>query len=170
MRTADEWIQLLNLGPHPEGGFYRETYRAEERAPGQALPERFGGADRNFGTTIYFMVTLERFSGFHRLRADEVWHYYAGSPCTIHIIYPDGRLESSTIGLAVERGMEPQAVVLGGTWFAAEVTDPAQADHSLVGCSVAPAYEFEDFELGYCADLVAQYPQHEALIRRLTRQ
>jgi predicted cupin superfamily sugar epimerase len=166
MTRAEQWIQGLQLRPHPEGGHYRETYRCSESAQAAALPSRFGG-DRAFSTAIYFLLEGEEFSALHRIKQDEVWHFYDGVPLTIHVIEPAGRRSSITLGRSLSAGEVPQAVVKAGCWFGATVGD--NRSYSLVGCTVAPGFDFADFEMPAREDLCRLYPQHDQLIRRLTR-
>lgn len=162
---AQYWIEKLGLQPHPEGGYYRETYRSGQRLLGCCLHEHEG--PRVAATAIYFLLRGEQFSSLHRLRSDEMWHFYTGSPLTLYIIDPQGSLSLVKLGKNVENGESFQAVVPGGCWFGATVDDPD--GYTLVGCTVAPGFEFEDFELGKREQLIEQYPQHRELIERLTR-
>ena len=166
MPDAQTWIDRLDLEAHPEGGYYRETYRSDETIPAKALPARFDDA-RDVAALIYFLLPADSFSALHRIRQDEAWHFYAGTPLTLHQIAPDGTYVPSTLGRAVDRGQRLHAVVPAGTWFGATV----QADdgYALVGCTTAPAFDFADFELADRAVLVDAYPQHRGLIERLTR-
>lgn len=166
MQTATYWIERLGLLAHPEGGYYGPMYRSEEQIPATALPARYGGG-RKLGSSIYFLVTETGFSAFHRLKTDEIWHFYTGSPLHLHLIHPGGRHETQALGPAFDAGERFQFVVRAGAWFAAEVTNPGA--YALLGCTLAPGFEFADFELAQQALLAAQYPQHAALIRRLTR-
>jgi hypothetical protein len=160
------WIERLDLRPHPEGGYYRETYRAAESVAADGLPARFSGP-RAFSTAVYFLITRDAFSAFHRIRSDELWHFYAGGAVTLATIGPDGALATASLGRDPLRGETPQVVIPAGTWFAAEVAE--RADFALVGCTVAPGFDFADFELGARADLIQAYPQHRGVIERLTR-
>jgi predicted cupin superfamily sugar epimerase len=162
------WIDRLDLRPHPEGGYFRETYRAAESVPAGALPERFGGA-RAFSTAVYFLITDEAFSAFHRIRSDELWHFYAGDAVTLAVLDADGtgELATASLGRDPARGESPQVVIPAGSWFAAEVASPGA--FALVGCTVAPGFDFADFELGERGTLRARYPQHRGVIERLTR-
>jgi predicted cupin superfamily sugar epimerase len=161
---AREWIDRLGLLPHPEGGFYRETYRAAEGIACEALPERFSG-DRAFSTAIYFLLTREDFSALHRIRQDEVWHHYDGDTLTIHVI--DGAAGYAPMRLGKEAPAMPQAVVLAGALFGASVEPPGE--YALVGCTVAPGFDFADFELPSRADLLRDHTSHAEVIGRLTR-
>lgn len=168
MSDAAFWIERLDLRPHPEGGYFRETYRASEVIAHAGLPERFEGA-RSFATAIYFLLTRDAFSAFHRIRSDELWHFYAGAPITIAILDAGGtgRLATQSLGRDPTRGESLQVVVPAGAWFAAEVASAGA--YALVGCTVAPGFDFADFELGARADLLERYPQHRGVIERLTR-
>lgn len=162
--TASEWIQRLALVPHPEGGYYRESYRALEQVPRQGLPERFKG-DRAFSTAIYFLLAHPDFSAFHRILADELWHFYDGAPVRIHMLDQCGSLKTARLGIAA--GASPQVTVPAGCWFAAELERPAT--WALVGCTVAPGFDFADFTMARRAELREKFPQHRPLIERLTR-
>jgi predicted cupin superfamily sugar epimerase len=167
MTEARAWIERLGLRRHPEGGYFRETYRAEERVAGQHLPGRFGG-ERAFSTAIYFLLEGEDFSALHALKQDEVWHFYAGSSLTIHVIDPDGSHAVLRLGRNPAEGEEPQALVRAGRLMGAVVNEPES--YALVGCTAAPGFEFADFSLPSRAELCARFPQHGELIRRLTRR
>jgi len=164
--TADDWIRFLRLQPHPEGGHFAETYRAADQLPAGMLGGRYG-SPRACSTAIYFLLRGTEFSALHRLRSDELWHFHAGSPALIVMISPSGELSEVAIGPDPEREQSLQVVVPAGTWFGATVTDPAS--HILVGCTVAPGFSYEDFELGRREALVAAYPRHRGVIERLTR-
>jgi predicted cupin superfamily sugar epimerase len=166
--TAGDWIARLGLVPHPEGGWYRETYRAADVIPHGALPPRFSGS-RHASTAVYFLITRDAFSALHRIRSDELWHFYAGDPVTLTILDADRRGSLVTLRLGGDPAGDglPQAVIPAGAWFGAEVAAPGA--FALVGCTVAPGFDFADFELAARADLMARYPQHRAAIERLTR-
>lgn len=159
MKSAEHWIKTLNLQPHPEGGYFSETYRATEHIAHNALPPRFSGS-RVFSTAIYFLLTSTTISAFHRIQSDELWFFHAGNPLTIHTLSPNGQHHPHIIG----PDGPFQIAVPTGHWFGAEVTQ----DHALVSCTVAPGFDFADFELANRQTLIAQYPQHHALITRLT--
>lgn len=166
-KTATYWIEHLKLTRHPEGGYFREIYRSPEMLPGSCLPERFSG-DHSFCTSIYFLLAGTDFSAFHRLNADEIWHFYTGAALTIYCIHSDGVLSQIFLGEDFESGELFQAVVPAGAWFAARLS--REDSFALVGCTVAPGFEFEDFELGKRAELLRQFPQHRELIEQLTRE
>jgi predicted cupin superfamily sugar epimerase len=166
MTTAQGWIERLGLQRHPEGGYYRETYRAADQIAAEALPGRYSGP-RHAATSIYFLLTDREFSALHRLKSDEVWLFHAGSDLTVHVIDPDGTYRAHRVGLDLDRGAEPQAVVPAGCWFGSTVDEPG--GYALVGCTVAPGFDFADFELARRAELTRAFPQHAELIARLTR-
>jgi predicted cupin superfamily sugar epimerase len=166
MPDARHWIDTLGLRPHPEGGHFRETYRAAEGIPRACLPPRFDD-DRVYSTAIYFLLSGTEFSALHRIRQDEVWHHYDGSALTVHVLAPDGTYTALRLGKDTAAGEAPQAVVPAGHLFAATVDDPTS--FTLAGCTVAPGFDFADFEMPRREELLRQYPQQEELIRRLTR-
>jgi len=152
---------------HPEGGYFTETYRSAERIAQRGLPERFTG-DRNLSTAIYFLLVGEEFSSFHRIKADEIWHFYHGAPLELFIIAPDGSLSVILIGNRPESGHHFQYVVPAGYWFASRCLE--KNGYSFVGCTVSPGFDFEDFELAKAAELSNRYPEHQDLIHALCRQ
>jgi hypothetical protein len=166
MRNARYWIDSLQLEPHPEGGFFRQTYRSPAVLPQFALPPGFNG-DRSVSTAIYFLLEGVDFSAFHRIASDEIWHFYSGYTLWIHIIDEEGRHTLIKLGPNAEEGEVFQAVVPAGCWFGSCLALPDT--FALVGCTVAPGFDFADFELAARPALVARYPRHEALIERLTR-
>jgi hypothetical protein len=167
MLTAPQLIQQYSLLPHPEGGYYKETYRSAESIPVNGLPARFTGS-RNFATGIYFLLEQGNFSGFHKIKSDEGWHFYAGGPLHVYTLHFDGSLETTVLGNNLAAGQTFQHVVPANCWFASR---PAPGtDFSFVGCTVSPGFDFADFELAKAHELTLQYPQHETLIRSLCRQ
>lgn len=165
MKKAKDWINALQMFPHPEGGFYKETYRSNENLSQDKLPNRYDG-QRSLGTSIYFLLTKEDRSHFHRLRSDEIWHYHQGGVVEIHMISEDGTLSSQKLGTDIASGQHLQVVIPRGTWFAAEVIG---GEYILVGCTVAPGFAFEDFELADRQSLSSAYPQHQTLIEQFTK-
>ncbi len=163
-RAAEEVISYLQLEPHPEGGFFRQTYRSEEQIETAALPERYGGP-RPFSTSIYFLLPGDQVSRLHRLRSDEVWHFYEGSGVRIHLFEDDGRYRELRLGADRSVGEEYQVVVPGECWFGATVTD--SSNFALVGCTVAPGFEFADFTMEGAKQLRERFPAHRELIDRL---
>lgn len=164
--TARGWIDRLNLESHPEGGYYRETYRSSDGVSERALPDRFGGP-RDVAALIYFLLPANSFSALHRIQQDEIWHFYGGDPLVLHKITPEGDYHTCTLGRVVEEGQHLHAVVPAGTWFGATVR--ADEGYALAGCTTAPAFEFADFELADREALASAYPQHRDVIERLTR-
>ncbi|MBN9295907.1 MAG: cupin domain-containing protein [Filimonas sp.] len=164
---AQSLAAFYQLQPHPEGGYYRETYRSHLTLPANSLPADFNG-ERNSSTAIYFLLEQGNFSAFHRIKSDEVWHFYAGQALLVYVIHPEGWLEIIRLGNNIGNGEQFQAVVPAGCWFAS-MPAPATA-FSFVGCTVAPGFDFHDFELAYADVLAKEYPQHESLIRQLCRQ
>lgn len=166
MKPASYWIKHLALLSHPEGGWFKETYRSTERIPAGALPTRFNGP-RSFATSIYFLLEGEDFSALHRIHSDETWHYHCSSALTIHIL-DDAGYRTILVGPNPERGEHLQATVPAQSWFGATIHDPCS--YALVGCTVAPGFDFDDFEMAKADDLLEQYPQHNEVIRKLTRR
>ncbi len=166
MMTKELIIQKLQLLPHPEGGYYRETYRSSEEIGAPWLPKNYRGK-RNCSTCIYFLLSSDTFSAFHRIRQDEIWHCYDGSPLWIHEIDRDGKYCKTLIGRNIADGQIPQYIVPAGNWFAATVYNPD--DYALVGCTVSPGFDFLDFELASRGDLIKAFPQHIEIIAQLTR-
>jgi uncharacterized protein len=166
-KDATYWIEKLRLEPHPEGGYFRQTYRSELVIARESLPTGFTGA-RAASTAIYFLLEGKNFSAFHRLRSDEVWHFYAGGPLIVHAIEPSGKYSLIRLGRDLDAGDVPQAVVSAECWFASHVAD--WKSFAVVGCTVAPGFDFEDFEMGKREELVGRYPRHSELIARLTRE
>jgi predicted cupin superfamily sugar epimerase len=165
-RDARYWIDALKLIPHPEGGYYRQTYRSSVSIPLAGLPPQFPGA-RRVSTAIYFLLDGADFSAFHRLRSDEMWHFYAGTALSIHVIDQEGAYAEIRLGSDPEAGEVFQAVVQAGCWFASRVCD--RLSFALAGCTVAPGFDFEDFELAKRSEFSQRYPQHRTLIEQLTR-
>ena len=164
--NAQDWIKQLDLQAHPEGGWFKETYRCQEILQAGHLPERFG-QDHCFSTAIYYLLEAPDFSAFHRIRQDELWHFYQGNSLTIHVITDAGEYQTIKLGSDPAQGQAFQAVVSAGDWFATSVDDPN--GFALVGCTVAPGFEFADFELAEAQSLAHQYPQHTDIIQSLTR-
>lgn len=165
MHDARHWITTLGLTPHPEGGWYREVYRAGDRLQPSALPERYLGS-RPFATAIYFLLNAGEVSRFHRLQSDELWHFYAGTGLTLHLLYADGTHEQRRLGMPGADGTAFVASVPRGVWMGACVDDPA--GYALTGCTVAPGFDYADFELASRAALLAAYPARHDIIHRLT--
>jgi uncharacterized protein len=159
------WIEQLQLLPHPEGGAFREVYRSGLKIPKKDLPEGFAG-QRSICTSIYFLLRQGEISAFHRIASDEIWHFYAGSTLTVYEIVPEtGRLIKHHLGPGCLKAEVFQTTIPAGSWFAAK----CEQEYSLVGCTVSPGFDFEDFELGERKKLITAFPVHEHLIVSLTR-
>ncbi|NOT49949.1 MAG: cupin domain-containing protein [Chitinophagaceae bacterium] len=166
MSPIQKLIQQFGLQPHPEGGWYCQTYKSSEVITASALPERFNG-DRVFSTAIYFLLGKENFSAFHRIKSDECWHFYSGDPLEVFIIHPNGLLEIIRMGNDLDDGQRFQYIVPANCWFASRPA--AGSEYCFVGCTVSPGFEFYDFELADAGKLSSEYPQHAVLINSLCR-
>ncbi len=170
MQTAEYWIDRLALEPHPEGGYFREVYRSAAQIGECCLSgDRVGS--RSVSTSIYYLLSGRESGGvsaLHRLRSDEIWHHYAGGSLTVHVIDSAGSYRALGLGLDLDAGQSPQVMVPAASWFGA-VEDDASS-HCLVGCTVAPGFDFRDFELADRAALVGLYPEQRGIIERLTRE
>ena len=156
-------VEALGLKPHPEGGFFRETFRSRRQLTGGGA-----GASRDASTAIYFLLPAGDFSALHGIRtADELWHHYGGDPVEIHMIGSEAEHRVSVLGPDIDQGERPQILVPAGTLQAAVARGPRFA---LCGCTVTPGFDFADFEMPTRAELQARFPRHAELIRRLTRK
>lgn len=163
--NSQDWINKLQLTPHPEGGYFREIYRAEGIIPQPSLPMRYNSG-RAYSTTIYYLLESKDFSSLHRLKSDEQWFHIDGGALTIHSIDSNGNYTAHHIGKNLDKGELPHAVVPTGCWFGGTVDEPNS--FSLVGCVVAPGFHFDDFELAKRDGLVKLFPQHTPIIKKLT--
>jgi len=166
MITVNDWIEKLNLTPHPEGGYFSEVYRSDEIIGNEALPERYK-SPRCFGTSIYFLLQSGQFSAFHQLQSDETWHFYYGIPIEIFIIKPDGELNIITLGSDILNGQIPQYSISKLSIFGAK--PKGDAGFSVIGCSVYPGFDFADFKLCDRNELLNKFPEYEETINLLTR-
>ena len=164
---SNKLIQLLNLQPHPEGGFYSRTYESNDYITSTDI-SRYQGEVRRACTSIYYLLNGNDFSAWHRLHSDEVWHYYKGSTVTIYMINDKGVLTRQKLG---DPTQEPDAVfqycIPANTWFAADIID--KSSFCLVGCTVSPGFEFDDFTLAKRDKLIEQFPEHNHIITTFTR-
>jgi predicted cupin superfamily sugar epimerase len=169
-KQANEWIRLLNLKPHQEGGYYSETYRSND----QCTLERYNKQTRSCSGSIYYLLKSPESpkSHFHRIKADEMWHFYKGSPLIIHVLDEE---ESSHVefilnnGLDVHTDARPQILVPYGKWFAAEIiTTNMKDNYTLCGCTCTPGFDFDDFECAKRSYLISKFPNLKELIIRLT--
>lgn len=159
MKAAD-YIRTLDLQAHEEGGYFKQVYKSDEVT---TLPD---GRVRALATSILFLLTANNPSHFHRLKADEIWYFHAGHDLTVHMIFPDGRYETVKIGQSPDALLQftvPKGVIFGST-----IDSEDTESFAVVSCMVSPAFEYEDFELFTRAELLAQYPEHDAIISRLT--
>lgn len=164
--TGADFIKQLKLEPHPEGGYYRQTYKSAQYVTRAALPERFGG-DRPISTAIFYLLQKGDFSSFHKIKSDECWHFYLGGTLYIHILKNNGEHLLEKLGTGIRNGEKLQYIVPAETWFAAE---PAPgAAFTLTGCTVAPGFDFIDLDMGKKSYLLSVYPQHAEVIERLCR-
>ncbi len=159
--SADYWIEKLNLKTHPEGGYYKEVYRSNEIIDESSLPERFRGT-RCLSTSIYFLLKGDEFSAFHKIKSDEIWHFHAGTGLKFYIIDKEGELSVFKLGSDFEKEEQFQITIPKESWFAAKVIH--KNSFTLVGCTVAPGFDFSDFELGKKDELIQKYPQHKEII------
>src|SRR5262249_6044761 len=156
--------------PHPiEGGFFRETYRSAGSIPAADLPAAYcTDATRSFGTAIYYLLTADTFSEMHRLPTEEVFHLYLGGPVRMLQLFPDGSGREVVIGRDVLAGQQPQVIVPPGVWQGSHL-DPG-VDFALLGATMAPGFDYADYEQGRRGDLMERYPSHAEALRQLTRQ
>ncbi len=154
---AKTYISKLGLEPHPEGGFYRETFRSDVTT----------GAGRACATSILFLLTSGNPSNFHRIDAEEVWFYHGGDPLTVHILDKDGSYSSIAIGPNLNAGQVLQAVIPPDVWFGSSCD--IDAGFSLVGCVVVPGFTFDGFELAQRSKLLKTHPKYSEIIFKLTR-
>ncbi|MCY4524571.1 MAG: cupin domain-containing protein [Halobacteriovoraceae bacterium] len=152
-------VDKLQMEKHPEGGYYKETYRARGKF---STPS----GERNYSTAIYYLLPAGSKSNLHRIKSDEIWHFYLGDPMTLAQIYKDGNLKLHTLGSNLEKGEKLQHMVPGDCWFGGFPNK--DSEYSLVGCTVSPGFDFADFELGQKEKLLKEYPQHKKLIEKLT--
>ncbi len=164
--NAQDWVKYLDLSKHPEGGYYKETYRSPDLISTQGLPDRFPGS-RTVSTAIYFLLEQGNFSAFHKIKSDEMWHFYEGDMIEIFSIKDNGVLEKIKLGRNLQNGEVFQAVIPADTWFASRVSK--EGSFGLVGCTVAPGFDFMDFEMAKRNDLLAEFPEHRDIIHSLTR-
>ena len=164
--NSKEIIDYLNLTPHPEGGYFKETYRSKQSIINSELWEGAKGS-RNYSTGIYFMLENQQFSAFHKIRQDEMWHFYMGASILIHMINKEGEYKLITIGNKINKGEFFQYVIPANTWFASELKD--KKGFSLCGCTVSPGFDFNDFEMPSRKFLIEKFPKQKKIISRLTK-
>ncbi|RCS27629.1 cupin domain-containing protein [Polaribacter sp. WD7] len=162
---AKEIIHNFGLQEHPEGGYYKEVYRSKEKISSSHLGNQFVG-DRNYCTSIYFLLTSDKYSAFHKINQDEIWHFYSGTALKLHLIAPNGKYSFVIIGSNFKNHEVFQYTVPAQYYFAAEVLQ--QNSFSFVGCTVSPGFDFRDFILPSYDELSNQFPQHSKIIKSLT--
>ena len=166
MKNAQYWIDHLDLQKHPEGGFFKEVYRSDEIVPGAHLPERYQ-SDRCFSTAIYFLITAGDHSKFHKIKSDELWHFYEGDPLDLYLLNDtSGEVNRFRMGRDPENGQQMQLAIPKNRWFGAKLA--VSRGYSLVGCTVAPGFDFADFEMAGRQELITTFPQHQKIINMLT--
>lgn len=163
---AQQIIDLLGLQPHPEGGYFAETYRADDRLGTRTLSGRYP-APRPVSTAIYYLLTPDSFSEMHRLRSDEIFHFYLGDPVEMLRLWPDGAADVVTLGTDLLAGMRPQVLVPRGVWQGSRLRSGGR--FALLGCTVAPGFDYADYEAGRRDELLYLFPDHQDMIRALTR-
>lgn len=165
---AETLIRLLELKPLPqEGGYYRETHRADRVIGEEALEGDYVG-NRNASTAIYFLITPQEYSALHILPTDEVFHFYLGDPVEMLQLHPDGSAEMHVLGVDLDVGMRPQVVVPGNTWQGCRLRNGGR--FALLGCTVAPGFDFRDFHVATVEELerlASKFPTHAVTIREL---
>jgi uncharacterized protein len=156
MNNAEYWINMLNLEPHKEGGYYKQSFKSTEEITDRS---------RVLYTSIYFLIRSGEVSHFHRLQSDELWYFHAGDSLSIHMIHENGEYEEARLGLNIEKGEVPQILVPKNTIFGSTVSD--NGAFALVGCMVSPGFEFQDFELFTQMELLQNFPQQKEVIQKL---
>lgn len=164
--TAETLIDLLDLHPHPEeGGWFSEIYRSGEAVGSPLLSQRYGG-ERMAGTAIYYLLTPDTFSAMHRLKSDEIFHFYLGDPVEQLVLLPDGGHEVRTLGADLAAGARPVSIIPRDAWQGARLKPGGR--FALLGCTVAPGFEYEDYEHGAGPALAATYPEAKEIILALS--
>jgi len=162
-QKAKYYIQKLQLEKHPEGGYFREVYRSGEMISID-VPKK--NLKRNVSTSIYFLLEGSQISKFHRLKSDELWHFYDGGSVKVYVIEENGKLTEIILGNKIEEGEVFQTVIKKNSWFAAEVVN--KRSFALIGCTVSPGFDFSDFELADRKFLLKCFPKHQSLIFKFT--
>lgn len=166
MNSVEKIIEHFQLKPLPwEGGYYSETYRSTESIPADALQGRYPGP-RSVSTAIYYMLTPETISAMHRLTGDEIFHFYLGDPVEMLQLHPDGSSDTVILGQEIFSGMKLQHVVRGGVWQGSRLVKGGK--FALLGTTVVPGFDYEDFALGKASELKAKYPERAKMIGELS--
>ena len=163
--VVDDIVKLLGMEPHPEGGYYKRSYIASDEI---SLPTRYNdNKKRPSSTCIYYLLGKNDFSAWHRIKSDEIWHHYEGATVTIFTIDPKTHeISKHALGKLTD-GAVPQVIVKHGLWFCASLS--GEGDFGLCGCTVSPGFDFRDFELADRSEFVAEYPEHETLVQKYTK-
>lgn len=163
--NSEKIIERLQLEKHPEGGYYRETYRSGENFSSGSGDLLFPGG-RPFSTAIYYLLTSDQISKLHRIKSDEIWHYYLGSPATIHVIQPNGKYQTLYFGPDIDSLQQFQHIIPAGSWFGVTVNNPDS--FFLAGCTVSPGFDFIDFEIADSYKLKKDFPGLTEIIEKLS--
>jgi uncharacterized protein len=166
MSEAEVIIKKLNLKSHPEGGYYKEIYRSDEKISKSALPERYSG-DRCMGTGIYYMLTPGEISAMHKVKSDETFHFYGGDATELLLLFPDGTAKIVELGNDIENGMSLTVTIEHGVWQGQRLKPGGK--YALFGTTVNPGFEFDDFEFGKRDELIKMYPDFSEMILKLTK-
>ncbi|WP_287373709.1 cupin domain-containing protein [Prosthecochloris sp.] len=163
MQSAEYWIEKLDLFNHPEGGFFRETYRSKTSYEFRKSPV-FSG-NRAYSTAIYYLLTKNDRSKLHRIKSDELWFYHTGAPLTVYLFHDVGFMSTLTLdpGTGTFQGIVP-----ANTWFGARHETESPEAYTLTSCVVSPGFDFSDFTLADRDSLTRKFPQHAGLIEDLT--
>jgi uncharacterized protein len=167
MKNAGYWINHLSLQPHPEGGYFKETYRAGEKIS-ETQPNILKNGARNLVTSIYFLLQEGDVSHFHQLKSDEIWYFHAGKAISVYVITVSGKLQVFQLGPEIEKGEKLQLVIPKGSIFGAVCNE--KNSYGLFGCVVSPGFDFDDFYLFTTSELLEMHPHYENEIRRLTKE
>ncbi len=162
MNRKNFLVQKLELLPHPEGGFFKETYRSVLNYENEL-------GKRNLCTGIYFLLEKGNFSAFHKIKSEELWHFYEGASVEIIMLYDDEKLEIKKLGKNLQENEHFQVLVPANVWFGSRIVFNDNEDFALVGCTVSFGFDFEDFELAEREFLLKEFPQHKEMIIALTR-
>ena len=161
----DYLVHRLSLQPHPEGGFYAPAFRSEQQIETTSLNGNWKGP-RSLYSSIFFLLTANHHSSWHRIASDEIWHLYEGDDICVHILHPDGTY--SLERLSNKAGKEKfSAIVKAGCWFASHCE--GALGYALSGCTLAPGFDFEDFELGNTQELIKVYPEYAKIIKKYAK-
>lgn len=164
--NAQTIIDMFDLKPLPrEGGYYNETYRSNENIKKEILPKRYS-SNRSFGSAIYYLLTADTKSLMHRIKSDEIFHFYLGDPVEMLQLFEDGTTKKIILGNGIANGENLQVLVNRGVWQGMQLIRGGK--YALMGTTVFPGFEFEDFELGNRDDLINKYPGFTNNITKLT--